>query len=111
MVERFRATPITGARWVQGSFPGVGLGHDNRTKVRSVKPKIPSRKGTNMRCLRCDGLMVSEKFDEPVGLESRDHKDAGWRCINCGAIVDPVIAANRRLMFEAAVFSRTLTAA
>ena len=111
MVERLRATPNTGTRWVHCSFTVVGLGYDNRTKMRSAKPGIPSRKGTDMRCLRCDGLMVSERFDEPGGLESRGHEDSGWRCINCGAIVDAVIAANRRLMFEAAVFSRTLTAA
>jgi hypothetical protein len=32
-----------------------------------------------MTCLRCDGLMVHEKFED---LDGR-------RCLNCGAIVDP----------------------
>ena len=50
-----------------------------------------------MRCLRCDGLMVREKFEDLGGLGSSDHEYAGWRCINCGVIVDPVIAAHRRL--------------
>jgi len=50
-----------------------------------------------MRCARCGGLMVREKFEDLGGLGSIDHEYAGWRCINCGAIVDPVIAAHRRL--------------
>ena len=50
-----------------------------------------------MRCARCDGLMVREQFDDSGERGSSDHEDAGWRCINCGAIVDSVIAASRRL--------------
>jgi len=38
-----------------------------------------------MICHRCSGLMVREDFDEVVG----------WRCVNCGAIVDPLIVANQ----------------
>ena len=48
-----------------------------------------------MRCARCGGLMVREKFEDHGGLGSSDNEYAGWRCINCGAIVDPVIAAHR----------------
>jgi len=50
-----------------------------------------------MTCLRCDGLMVHEKFEDLDGLWSSDHEFAGWRCLNCGAIVDPVIAAHKRI--------------
>jgi hypothetical protein len=50
-----------------------------------------------MRCARCNGLMVREKFEDLWGLGSGDHEYAGWRCINCGAIVDPVITAHRCL--------------
>jgi len=46
-----------------------------------------------MMCLRCDGLMVFELFEDFEGLSS-DYEFTGWRCINCGAIVDPVIAAH-----------------
>ena len=45
-----------------------------------------------MTCLRCDGLMVHEKFEDLDGLWSSDHELTGWRCLNGGAIVDPVIA-------------------
>ena len=62
-----------------------------------------------MRCVRCNGLMVREKFDDLGGLGSSDHESAGWRCINCGAIVDPVIAAHRRLASQAAASNPALT--
>jgi hypothetical protein len=44
-----------------------------------------------MRCARCGGLMVLEEFKD-FGLESCGNGFLGRRCINCGAIVDPVIA-------------------
>ena len=47
-----------------------------------------------MMCLRCDGLMVCERFEDYEGLSS-DYEFTGWRCLNCGAIVDPVIDAHR----------------
>jgi hypothetical protein len=62
-----------------------------------------------MRCARCNGLMVCEKFEDTGGLASSDHESAGWRCINCGAIVDPVIAAHRRLASQAAASNPALT--
>jgi hypothetical protein len=45
-----------------------------------------------MTCHRCDGLMNHERFYD-LGDYSGDFECEGWRCINCGAIVDPVIAA------------------
>ena len=62
-----------------------------------------------MTCLRCEGLMVREKFEDLGGLGSSDHEYAGWRCINCGAIVDPVIAAHRRITSSAVGSIQTLT--
>ena len=62
-----------------------------------------------MRCARCGGLMVREKFEDLQGLGSSDHEYAGWRCINCGAIVDPAIAAHRRLTSQAAAANPALT--
>ena len=62
-----------------------------------------------MRCLRCNGLMVCEKFEDLGGLGSSDHEYAGWRCINCGTIVDPVIATHRRLTLQTAASNRALT--
>ncbi len=61
-----------------------------------------------MMCLRCDGLMVFELFEDFEGLSS-DYEFTGWRCINCGAIIDPVIAAHRRLTSQAAASNPALT--
>ena len=46
-----------------------------------------------MTCQRCKGLMVQERYDD-LGLGSAGYESQGWRCLNCGAIVDPVIAAH-----------------
>lgn len=42
-----------------------------------------------MRCPRCHGLMYFEKFLNKLEFFN------GWRCINCGEIVDSVIMENR----------------
>ncbi len=42
-----------------------------------------------MRCYRCGGLMVYEKF-----YDGGDNF-FGWKCISCGEIVDQVILENR----------------
>jgi hypothetical protein len=43
-----------------------------------------------MKCYRCGGTMVFEKF---FGI---CEEFFGWRCIFCGEIVDKVILENRR---------------
>jgi hypothetical protein len=42
-----------------------------------------------MRCNRCGGIMVHEKF---YGICEHFW---GWRCLTCGEIVDQVILENR----------------
>jgi hypothetical protein len=45
--------------------------------------------GGAMTCKRCKGLMVNEwrpDFSPETFV---------WRCINCGSIIDPLIAQNR----------------
>jgi len=59
-------------------------------------------------CLCCDGLMVFELFEDFEGLSS-DYEFAGWRCINCGAIVDPVIAAHRHITSQVTTSDPALT--
>jgi DNA-directed RNA polymerase subunit RPC12/RpoP len=49
-----------------------------------------------MRCARCGGLMVREKFEDLDGLWSIDHEFTGWRCLNCGSIVDAMIVEHKR---------------
>ncbi|HEY7528999.1 MAG TPA: hypothetical protein VH660_07585 [Candidatus Deferrimicrobiaceae bacterium] len=42
-----------------------------------------------IRCPRCNGVMVYERFQDMLDLFY------AWRCLNCGEIVDPVVAKNR----------------
>ncbi|HUL21324.1 MAG TPA: hypothetical protein VLZ10_07705 [Thermodesulfobacteriota bacterium] len=42
-----------------------------------------------MKCPRCQGVMAFEKF-----YGSHEYF-FGWRCVNCGEIVDQVILENR----------------
>lgn len=46
-----------------------------------------------MTCQRCEGLMVLERYDD-LELGSAGYEVSAWRCLNCGAIVDSVIAAH-----------------
>jgi hypothetical protein len=52
--------------------------------------------------------MVFEEFEDFV-LGSGDDGFLGRRCINCGAMVDSVIAAHRRFTSQAAASSPALT--
>ncbi len=61
-----------------------------------------------MRCTRCGGLMVLEEFEDFV-LGSGGDGFWGRRCINCGAIVDPVIARHRCLTSQATATHPALT--
>jgi len=64
-----------------------------------------------MRCTRCEGLMVREKFEDLGALGPNDYEYAGWRCINCGEIVDPVIAAHKCSTSSVVTSIQALTAA
>jgi RNase P subunit RPR2 len=48
-----------------------------------------------MTCQRCEGLMVLERYDD-LELGSAGYEVSAWRCLNCGAIVDSVIAAHHQ---------------
>ena len=48
-----------------------------------------------MICQRCEGLMVLERCDD-LTLGSAGYEVPAWRCLNCGAIVDTVIADHRQ---------------
>lgn len=43
-----------------------------------------------MRCFKCNGVMVQETFYDYDTGESF----IGWRCVNCGKIIDPIIMEN-----------------
>ena len=42
-----------------------------------------------MECAKCQGLMIEESFADGAGYIHE------WRCINCGAILDAVIAQHQ----------------
>ena len=42
-----------------------------------------------MRCQRCNGMMVKEKYYGP------GDPFWGWRCTRCGEILDAIILENR----------------
>jgi len=44
-----------------------------------------------MKCHRCGGVMVCERIYGPDG------HFLGWRCIQCGEIIDEVILENRQV--------------
>jgi len=47
-----------------------------------------------MQCVRCNGLMVADRFVD-LADDSGQLMFAGWRCLVCGNISDPIIVANR----------------
>ncbi len=48
-----------------------------------------------MTCRRCNGLMVRERYDD-LELGSAGYEVFAWRCLNCGEILDPVIAVHHQ---------------
>lgn len=63
-----------------------------------------------MKCTGCSGLMVRDRLKDLQELGSGDHEYAGWRCINGGAIVDPLRTEHRRLMSQEAASNPALLA-
>lgn len=48
-----------------------------------------------MGCHRCGGLMVFAQLRD-IQFGSSGYESVGRRCINCGAIVDSLIAVHQR---------------
>lgn len=47
-----------------------------------------------MDCPRCHGTMSQEIFED-LHDDTGDIFFAGWRCLICGEVIDPVITAHR----------------
>ncbi len=47
-----------------------------------------------MSCGRCGGCMMRESFSDLQDDTGRVWFE-GWRCINCGEVVDPVVLTHR----------------
>jgi hypothetical protein len=59
-----------------------------------------------MTCTRCQGCMAKDHFLDL--MESAESMwIPGWRCLNCGNVLDPVMERNRRGQGMAAVASAT----
>ncbi len=57
-----------------------------------------------MTCTRCQGCMAKDHFLDL--MESAESMWlAGWRCLNCGNVLDPVLERNRGGQEMAAVVS------
>ena len=75
----------------------TGKGHELKRNTRlnrgvregiDIEVHFPGEGGL-MRCHRCNGIMIYEKF-----YGDCEHF-FGWRCVVCGEIVDQVILENR----------------
>lgn len=55
-----------------------------------------------MECARCQGMMVEDHSMDMTGpfLWMRS-----WRCLNCGAVEDPLICHNRKLQESGEIVS------
>lgn len=51
--------------------------------------KIEKLEKRDIRCLRCKGRMISEKFYDA------GNTFFGWHCVICGEILDPIILLHR----------------
>ena len=47
-----------------------------------------------MTCTRCQGCMAKDQFLDLME-SAEDMWLAGWRCLNCGHVLDPVMERNR----------------
>jgi hypothetical protein len=47
-----------------------------------------------MTCTRCQGCMAKDHFIDLLESANRLWM-AGWRCLNCGNVFDPVMERNR----------------
>jgi hypothetical protein len=57
-----------------------------------------------MTCTRCQGCMAKDHFLDLMESAERMWL-AGWRCLNCGNVLDPMLERNRRGQEMAAVVS------
>ena len=61
--------------------------------------------GHSASCMRCQGLLVRVRFMDM--LNSGSLWGLGWRCVNCGSIVDTVIRSNQRYDHSTQIHGKT----
>lgn len=47
-----------------------------------------------MRCQRCRGCLIRDSFED-LRDDTGHLQFEGWRCINCGEVIDPVVLTHR----------------
>jgi hypothetical protein len=58
-----------------------------------------------MRCQRCQGCMIRDHFMDTLNVKG-ELDCTGWRCLNCGAVIDPVIVRHHQSALNAPAKSR-----
>jgi len=76
---------VRNRNWNQNRFPGI----DRKEGRKEGRKRNMVNGEKRVRCPRCDGAMVFERFQDMLTLFY------SWRCVNCGEIVDPVVSKNR----------------
>jgi RNase P subunit RPR2 len=66
------------------------------SKCMSLLPSMESEFTTfrPTRCPRCQGFMVLVRYED-WGSTTTNQAFLSWDCVQCGAVIDPVILANR----------------
>jgi hypothetical protein len=62
-----------------------------------------------MTCRRCQGCMARDHFLD-LQESGGEWWTEGWRCINCGHVLDPVLEKNRRLHAQATAVQEPIEA-
>lgn len=77
-----------------GAEQVLGLERQGAARWFAGSVRTYSKEVMDMQCVRCNGLMVVDQFAD-LADDSGQLMFAGWRCLVCGNISDPVIMANR----------------
>lgn len=62
--------------------------------AQSVQPIKRSSESSSGLCQRCQGYMVREYYMDR--FDGNCLWGIGWRCVNCGAVIDPVIDVHQQ---------------
>jgi hypothetical protein len=73
-------------------LPLFGLTNSKRSGI--LVTRLVHKEGI-MTCTRCQGYMAEDHFLDLME-SAEDMWLAGWRCLNCGHVLDPVMERNRR---------------
>lgn len=57
--------------------------------MKIIKKKMEYKRGMEMKCPRCNGLMIYERYQDMLEVFY------AWRCVICGEVLDDVVIKNR----------------